>query len=640
MGKKSDIERLFLKIREEKVTLFIGSGFSLYGGAPKAIDIEKALKSDCPVIESKGLPQVAEEYIQRHSDERTELLQILRKLIPSTAIDDTYQKILTRIPHFRTIFTTNYDSFLEDAYGSLCKIIREDKDFCQCENNVTIFKLHGDFQSPNRILITNSDYNSYFKNQTNSLMWDQLRVSMLSSTILFIGYSIDDPNVYEIIKDMETLTNKRLNEMFMVSPSTEDYKFNRLKKHNVTWIKSTGEELLPLLEKNIINNIFSDFRHKTVSERTFVEFCHIHNLNPAIKEFEKKNAVLSIAGYNGKPVQTQIKFTVENLDKRHLDFDLESDGPILDEGPLKGKYALSIPSASLKTFESRANGVLTEDLKDIKNLYLIPVPKAINTHVYVPSRGFIGTLEGKQIRTGRTKLTYIFDLDICELRLSLNFMCKDTREFKVNIHIEMHETYSRQSEALHWIELVDAIVSGEIIKMPEIIDADLFVEKSENPFIKHKQYYQFVQEIELKSGAYFKQYYNCTPDRYSQAAILVSWLRQEEAYGKITQEDQDFTITFEREEDLPQLDQLDKNQEFSLILRKSAIDIIFNDYSFHINYDYTIVDNCQLIGLEKQDNQWALKLHNKIPIVRELFSSEDKMPFVNRPNFVAIDIIG
>lgn len=62
--RKSDKEKLFARIRNEKVTLFIGSGFSLTAGAPSANAIVETIKTVCPEIQKTELKDVAEEYVQ------------------------------------------------------------------------------------------------------------------------------------------------------------------------------------------------------------------------------------------------------------------------------------------------------------------------------------------------------------------------------------------------------------------------------------------------------------------------------------------------------------------------------------------------------------------------------------------------
>ena len=109
--KKTDKERLFSKIRNEEVTLFIGSGFSLRGGAPSARDIINAIKKECPEIEQTELKDVARDYVQRLDDDRERLIDLVQNLFPGHAICDDNQKALIRLPHFRKIFTKFVDNF-------------------------------------------------------------------------------------------------------------------------------------------------------------------------------------------------------------------------------------------------------------------------------------------------------------------------------------------------------------------------------------------------------------------------------------------------------------------------------------------------------------------------------------------------
>ena len=152
----------------------------------------------------------------------------------------------------------------------------------------------------------NADYDAFFDGKKNSLIWDPLKLAMLSTHVVFVGYSLDDSNIFGILRKIENLCNGSTKEMYLISPSTEDYKADRLRKHNVKWIQSTAETFLKELELNIKDNIFDDYRKKAVSPRTFIEFCHIHDINPDIRENEQSNEVVRLQGYAGKSLNRQI----------------------------------------------------------------------------------------------------------------------------------------------------------------------------------------------------------------------------------------------------------------------------------------------------------------------------------------------
>lgn len=61
-----------------------------------------------------------------------------------TCMDD--HKMLAAIPHFNKIFTTNYDTLLEDSYPeSERDVVRNDDDCTYLNNPTAIIKVHGDF---------------------------------------------------------------------------------------------------------------------------------------------------------------------------------------------------------------------------------------------------------------------------------------------------------------------------------------------------------------------------------------------------------------------------------------------------------------------------------------------------------------
>ena len=493
--RKTDKERLFSRIRNEKVTLFIGSGFSLRAGAPSARAIVEAIKTECPQIEQTELKDVARDYVQRNDDDRDKLIGLVQGLFPASATCDDNQKALTQIPHFKQIFTTNYDSYIEDAYADRCRVIREEKDLVDCNDDVVqIYKLHGDFVNKEALVITQDDYDDFFDHKKNSLMWAPLKLAMMNTHVLFIGYSLDDSNVFRILQNIETICGTSPREMYMIAPSTEEYKSNRLKKHNVTWIKDCAEDFLKELQQVLKDTIFEDYRKKAISHKTFIRYCHIHDINPDIRENEKSNEVVKMQGYKGKALNRQIsvRATYDPL----ANFNFEKTGPIMEDGPLKGKYAITVPVTDISSFECRVNGIKEFGKEDIQNLYLMPLPRIVPVKIRIPNRNFIGAVDCSILLMSPTSYSCTFDFDICSLVLSITQGDSDKDLFLTNIHVETNDTYKSQENAMRWIEVIDAIFSGEQILIPELNGLQLKInEKQDHPFKWYKKYYEFVQTI-------------------------------------------------------------------------------------------------------------------------------------------------
>jgi hypothetical protein len=67
---------------------------------------------------------------------------------------------------------------------------------------VTLLKLHGDLNHPQRLVVTEEDYDRFI--QTNPLMVTYLSNLLITRTPIFIGYSLADTDfrqVLSVIKD-------------------------------------------------------------------------------------------------------------------------------------------------------------------------------------------------------------------------------------------------------------------------------------------------------------------------------------------------------------------------------------------------------------------------------------------------------
>ena len=148
-GKFEEINYL---VRSAEVSLFIGSGLSLKAGAPSVSNLVNSLARLFPKGYKKGLrylplDDIASEYVKHCQGNRAPLTEFLRKKMNFRRKDLSDPQELSRIPHFRNIFTTNYDTLLEDCYPSTeTKIVRCNADCSLSDKPVNIYKVHGDFQ--------------------------------------------------------------------------------------------------------------------------------------------------------------------------------------------------------------------------------------------------------------------------------------------------------------------------------------------------------------------------------------------------------------------------------------------------------------------------------------------------------------
>ena len=166
---EKDLERLIRYIRKEDVALFVGSGFSIKAGAPNVWQIIEAIlkeggqaitdsltESDC------GQLRVVSEAYVKECCGRNELIMLLKRLFDFMPQDCSDQLTLTKIPHIKQIFTTNYDTLIEDAYPKSKRSVVTSNEGCAYtdEGLATIYKVHGDITTlydSSSIIITDSD---------------------------------------------------------------------------------------------------------------------------------------------------------------------------------------------------------------------------------------------------------------------------------------------------------------------------------------------------------------------------------------------------------------------------------------------------------------------------------------------------
>ena len=314
----ADFKELIERVRKEEVTLFIGSGFSLKAGGPTSSVLVESILSHMKEYEKNGLSghqldYVASEYEQLYG--RDNLLDIIKKQISFKRKDMTDHEYLPLIPHFHRIITTNYDTLLEDIYGTgNCYVVRNTNDCVNLLPDKTqIFKIHGDFVERDNIIITKDDYTDFFTHKHNPLLWDLIQTELLTKDILFIGYSLEDSNIFQIMKKLKKETNGKTRKFYLIAPGIKKYKIERLAQTNIIYYDAIASDFLSKLKDSLNKNVKRDFQRRWISSSTFARYCRIHNLVPVISEGEITNRVERFDAPKGKDIKIHFSTKDKNL---------------------------------------------------------------------------------------------------------------------------------------------------------------------------------------------------------------------------------------------------------------------------------------------------------------------------------------
>lgn len=109
---------------------------------------------------------------------------------------EAFRKLLLKS---RAIITTNYDTALECLMEDEYKVYTRQSDLFMLQDDYgSIYKVHGDVNNSNEIIITESDYEKFDKNSV--LIGAKLISLLMESPIIFLGYSLKDQNIISILK--------------------------------------------------------------------------------------------------------------------------------------------------------------------------------------------------------------------------------------------------------------------------------------------------------------------------------------------------------------------------------------------------------------------------------------------------------
>jgi hypothetical protein len=189
---------------------FIGAGFSMNARLPPGdkmpgwAGLTAYLAKTVGALSDLGGPSVASKFEQQFG--RVQLIEAIRKALHSGHAEPGKAHLAFADLPFDTIYTTNFDLLLEDAFQRLKKPFRSivgelQMPFHGGRLTASIVKMHGDLRHEERITVTAEDYLRYVHDYP--VIATHLAAQLITKTALFIGYSMTDPdfiNIREIVR--------------------------------------------------------------------------------------------------------------------------------------------------------------------------------------------------------------------------------------------------------------------------------------------------------------------------------------------------------------------------------------------------------------------------------------------------------
>jgi hypothetical protein len=182
---------------ERRVALFAGAGISTENPLVFPTTFYNDIKTDLGIREILPFPELMARFEQRPNGRLLLLSRIRRRLdylndfIDVKMMATRFHEELATIPQIQEIYTTNWDDLLEEQCGAVPFVTSQDFAFWNLPGR-KVLKLHGSITNYGSLVITTKDYDKCYAALREGLVGSQLKITLSTKTMLFVGYSLSD----------------------------------------------------------------------------------------------------------------------------------------------------------------------------------------------------------------------------------------------------------------------------------------------------------------------------------------------------------------------------------------------------------------------------------------------------------------
>lgn len=233
---------------DNRVIPFIGAGFSKNGIVPDGTSIPewdelgKRIATYIPNYSFTNAIDALSLFESEYS--RTKLIEILAKELKINQIKAGKTHRAFCDLYFDTICTTNFDFLIEQTLNEksipFSTIVSEDRLPISTHEKTKLVKLHGDFNHPERMVITENDYDNFIdKNKVFSTYISNL---FITKTLLLIGYSFEDNDIRTLRQIIGSRLGKLRTPAYVVLVDANPIEISRFERRNIKVINIQGNK--------------------------------------------------------------------------------------------------------------------------------------------------------------------------------------------------------------------------------------------------------------------------------------------------------------------------------------------------------------------------------------------------------------
>ncbi|WP_214803710.1 SIR2 family protein [Exiguobacterium sp. ERU656] len=318
IDKKKFIEKYVKALESNTAAIFAGAGLSCGAGYVnwKTLLNDAAEELDLSIEkEEHDLVGLAQHYINKKRS-RGNLNSVIMEQFSRRAELTENHKLLAKLP-IDTYWTTNYDHMIEKALDFEGRIVDVKRNQNQltvsvADKDATVYKMHGDIDSIDKIVLTRDDYEKY--NMTHPKFREILEGDLLSKTFLFIGFSFTDPNIGYVLSRIRLVLEDNTRPHYCILKEVEESEYDTHQEFIYAQIK----------QKLHIEDL-SRFSIETILVKNYSEITEI--LEKVYKRYKRKTIFISGSAVEYSPFNFETgKYFLHQLSKQLVrnDFKLVS----------------------------------------------------------------------------------------------------------------------------------------------------------------------------------------------------------------------------------------------------------------------------------------------------------------------------
>ena len=241
----ADFTDIAIYLSSGRVLAWVGAGPSVELGLPTWRELANAVLEECRRRRNRRFNRIETLYREGKYLEQFDEVSLaygkefLHAICEENVRDpgrigEAYRE-LSRLD-FLSYFTTNYDNILYrhlDQAGKIVRVFRnsrEELEAVDVDTTPSLVKLHGDFVDSESVILTKSDYRNMYRSGQNEGFQTFLNACLARDRILFVGYSLNDPEILQIQERLATNFTRNVSPIAII-PNATDEDVDSWKRH-------------------------------------------------------------------------------------------------------------------------------------------------------------------------------------------------------------------------------------------------------------------------------------------------------------------------------------------------------------------------------------------------------------------------